>query len=101
VWGEWPWAGPGWRDHVRTDVVTDVTAVEIEADDPRAMAARWSEVLGRPVSGDTPTIALDEGEIRFVPAGDRGEGVAAFELRAAPGAAPVDTVIAGTRLVSR
>jgi hypothetical protein len=101
VWGEWPWAGPEWRDHVRTDIVTDVTAVEIEATDPSAMAARWSEVLGRPVSGAAPTIALDEGEIRFVPAGHRGEGVAAFELRAAPGAAPVDTMIAGTRLFSR
>jgi len=101
TWGEWPWAGPEWRDHVRTDVVTDVVAVEIEANDPGAMAARWSEVLGRPVAGDPPTIVLDEGEIRFVPAGERGEGVAAFELRAAPGADPVDTVIAGTRLFTR
>lgn len=98
VWGEWPWAGPVWRDHVRTDVVTGVVAVEVEANEPMAMAARWSAVLGRPAGGDTPTIALDEGEIRFVPAGDRGEGVSAFELRAAPGAEPVDTVIAGTRL---
>lgn len=101
TWGEWPWAGPDWRDHVRADVVTDVVAVEIEAHDPGAMAARWAEVLGRPAVGETPTITLDEGEIRFVPAGDRGEGVSAFELRAAPGAAPVDTVVAGTRLFSR
>lgn len=101
TWGDWPWAGPEWREHVRTEVVTDVVAVEIEANDPAAMAARWSDVLGRPVSGETPTIVLDEGEIRFVPAGDRGEGVSTFELRAAPGAVPVDTVIAGTRLVSR
>lgn len=101
TWDEWPWAGPEWRDHVRTDVVTDVVAVEIEANDPAIMAARWSVVLGRPVAGEPPTIALDEGEIRFVPAGDRGEGVSAFELRAAPGAESVDTVIAGTRLFSR
>lgn len=101
TWGEWPWAGPDWRDHVRTDVLTGVAAVEIEASDPAAMAARWSEVLGRGVSGDPPTIVLDEGEIRFVPAGARGEGVSAFELRAAPGAAPVDTVVAGTRLFTR
>lgn len=102
TWGEWPWAGPAWRDHVRTDVVTDVVAVEIEAHDPDGMAARWSEVLGRPVTEmPTPTIALDEGAIRFVPAGERGEGVAAFELRAAAGAEHVDAVIAGTRLFSR
>lgn len=101
TWGEWPWAGPDWREHVRRDVVTAVVAVEIEARDPSAMSARWSEVLGRPVTGEPPTIALDEGEIRFVAAGDRGEGVSAFELAAADGAEPVDTVIAGTRLFSR
>lgn len=101
TWGEWPWAGPVWRDHVRTDVVTDVLAVEIEARDPGAMAARWAEVLGREVAGEVPTIVLDEGEIRFVPVGERGEGVAAFEFVAAPGAQPVDTVIAGTRISSR
>lgn len=101
TWGEWPWAGPVWREHVRTGVVSAVTAVEIDAVDPPAMAARWSQVLGRPVVGSPPTIRLDEGEIRFVPAGARGEGVAAFEFAAAPGAEPVDTVIAGTRLSAR
>lgn len=101
TWGEWPWAGPEWRDHVRTGAVTGVAAVEIEANEPAAMAARWSEVLGRPVAGEPPTITLDEGVIRFLPAGARGEGVTAFELVAADGADPVDTVIAGTRVFSR
>lgn len=81
TWGEWPWAGPTWRQHVRDDVVTEVVAVEIDAADPAAMAARWGEVLGRAVVDRT--IALDEGEIRFVPAGERGEGVAGFELMVA------------------
>lgn len=81
TWGEWPWAGPTWRQHVRDDVVTEVVAVEIDAADPAAMAARWGEVLGRAVVDHT--IALDEGEIRFVPAGERGEGVAGFELMVA------------------
>ena len=101
TWGEWPWAGPDWRDHVRTDAITDVVAVEIEANEPAVMAARWSEVLGQPVAGHAPTIVLDEGEIRFVAAGARGEGISAFEFRVAPGATPLDTVIAGTRLFSR
>ncbi len=81
TWGEWPWAGPDWRDHVRTGTVTDVLAVVIEADDPSAMAARWGELLGRAVND--ATIALDEGEIRFVPTASRGEGVSGFVLRAA------------------
>ncbi len=80
-WGEWPWAGPDWRDHVRRDVVTEVLAVEIEAGDPDAMSSRWASVLGREAMGRT--IVLDEGEIRFVAAGDRGEGVAGFVLQAA------------------
>lgn len=100
TWGEWPWAGPVWREHVRTDVVDDVLAVEIEAVDAPAMAARWSAVLGRPVEAG-PVIRLDEGEIRFVAAGDRGEGVSGFVFRAAPGADSVDTTIAGTRIRSK
>ena len=78
-WGTWPWAGPTWRDHVCTDVVSDIIAVEIGADDPLAMANRWGEVLGRRPAGTD--IALDEGTIRFVPAGPRGEGVDGLELR--------------------
>jgi len=98
TWGEWPWAGPAWRDHVRDDEVNDVLAVEIEAEDPDAMAARWSEVLGRPAEGRT--IAFDEGRVDFVPATGRGEGVAGFVLRAAADADPIDTTIAGCRLRS-
>ena len=45
------------------------------------MAARWGELLGRDAVDDV--IGLDEGEIRFVAAGSRGDGVAGFELRAA------------------
>ncbi len=79
-WGEWPWAGPSWREHVRSDVVTDIVGVTIEAEDPSAMATRWAEVLGRSVTGDS--VVLDEGVIRFVPVGERGEGVAGLQLSA-------------------
>lgn len=80
AWGEWPWAGPVWREHVRDGAVSEVVAVEIEADDPAAMSARWALVLG--CDANDHTVALpDGGEIRFVPAGDRGEGVSGFVLR--------------------
>lgn len=98
TWGEWPWAGPTWRDHVRTDRVTDVLGVVVEAGDPDAMAARWSAVLGRPAA--ERRVALDEGEIEFVPAGERGDGVAGFRLAAAEGAEPVDVTICGCRFTS-
>lgn len=79
-WTAWPWAGPNWRDHVRRESVSDIIAVEIDAHDPAAMAQRWGDVLGVPVQGTT--VPFDEGEVRFVPSGDRGEGVSAIELRA-------------------
>jgi hypothetical protein len=98
TWGEWPWAGPDWGDHVRTDRVTDVLAVEVETHDPDSMAQRWGAVLGRTCDGCC--VELDEGRIEFGPAGERGDGVAGFVLRAAPGAEPIDTTIAGCRFRS-
>ena len=83
-WESWAWAGPDWRSAVRTDAVTRVAAVEIEAADPEAMAARWAAALGRkaPEPGVTQAlIALEGCEIRFVPAGDaRVEGVCGIDL---------------------
>lgn len=90
-WGEWPWAGPDWRSHRRTERVTAVEAVEIAANDPAAMAARWGEVLG--VRLTDGALVTDHGRIEFVAAGDRGEGVDGFVLQAAAGATPVDTEI--------
>lgn len=92
-WAAWPWAGPTWQDNVRTDTVTDIVAVEIEANDPAAMAQRWNSVLGGRLDG--ATVSFDEGEIRFVPAGERGEGVAGVDLAAAGEAGEVD--LCGTR----
>ena len=99
TWGEWPWAGPEWRHHVRTERVCDVLGVEVEATDPEAMAARWASVLGRPAQGRT--VAVDEGVITFAPAGERGEGVTGFVLAAAAGADVIDVEICGCRFVSR
>ena len=92
-WEAWPWAGPTWQTNVRTEVVTDIVAVEIEADDPSAMAQRWHTVLGGDLDGTTLT--FDEGAIRFVPVGERGEGVSGVDLAATGAAAEVD--LCGTR----
>lgn len=81
TWGEWPWAGPEWRDRIRTDVASEVLAVVIEANDPAAMSARWAELLGCDTHENTVGLGAG-GEIRFVAAGDRGEGVGGFVLRA-------------------
>ena len=80
----WRWAGPNWERLVRTDTVCEITGVEIQGDDPMALAQRWSQVLDRPVAqtvGGTVRIVLDQGAIRFVRARDgRGEGVGGIDV---------------------
>ena len=80
----WQWAGPQWKSHVRTDVVSSIKAAELQSDDPKALARRWSEVLGkstREVDGNQ-VMDLDGGAIRFVKETDgRGEGLTAFDVK--------------------
>jgi catechol 2,3-dioxygenase-like lactoylglutathione lyase family enzyme len=64
----WRWGGPKWKEAVRTDVTRVVTGVELAADDPEALAAKWSRVLARPTEragSDQLRIALDEGRLLF------------------------------------
>jgi catechol 2,3-dioxygenase-like lactoylglutathione lyase family enzyme len=81
----WHWAGPTWRDHVRSEVSNTIEGVELQADDPAAMAARWSAILARPSrqTGDgTYEIALERSVIRVARARDgRGDGIGGLEVR--------------------
>lgn len=89
-WDEWPWAGPHWRDHVATGVVTDLVGVAMQSEHPRITAERWAAVLGREVEeiDDEYHVRLKEGVLRFVrPGDDRGDGVCALDVRAADGRA--------------
>ncbi len=99
---EWTWAGPEWRDHQDSSVVTGFAAVEIQADDPEAMAARWSAILDRPSrpADGGRTIDLDDAAVRFVPATDgRGDGVGGFDVVATDRDRAGTTVeIVGTRV---
>ena len=75
----WRWAGPGWEGRSRTDVVSRIVAVEVQAEQPEAMAARWAEVLATPRDG--LVLELEDSQIRFVRAEDgRGDGVAGFDF---------------------
>ncbi len=78
----WAWAGHDWQYHRREEVVQDLVAVEIQADDPEAMARSWSIALGRPLS-EKGSIELSDATIRFSAAEDgRGDGLAAADLLA-------------------
>jgi len=74
----WRWAGPAWRDHVRTSQVSGLAGAVLAAADPEATAARWSAVLGAAARAGADAcheIALDGSLLRFVPAVDEGEGL--------------------------
>ena len=78
--GSWRWAGPEWEKARGAAGGREISAVDVAAVDPEAMAARWAEVLDRKVD-DGPAIALDRGEIRFVFASrPEGEGVVGIDV---------------------
>ncbi len=90
----WRWAGPDWRDRIRSDVVTGIAGVELQAGDPAALATRWSQLLARPVgigADGSHAIALESGALRFAPDPDgRGEGVSGIDFVAADPARALD-----------
>lgn len=81
--GAWDWAGPRWREHVRTDVVAGIAGATLASDAPAGLAARWASLLDRPAAalgGDVFAIALDGATLRFVPAHGAGESLVGVDL---------------------
>ena len=84
--GPWSPAGPNWQDAIRTDLVSAITAAEMQCDDPDKVATRWSEIveIDRADVAGVPTIPLDNATLRFVPITDgRGEGLGGIDLACA------------------
>jgi hypothetical protein len=82
----WRWGGPDWRLQPGRRGAQRVVGITVEAHDPRAMADRWAQVLGlaAPVAdGAGFRLALEGGQVDFVPAGARGEGLGGFKLAVA------------------
>lgn len=82
--GPWEPAGPDWKPHVRTDVVSAITAAEIQSPEPDRLAARWSEIAEIDLTADDhghPVMPLDNADIRFVAEADgRGEGLGGIDV---------------------
>jgi catechol 2,3-dioxygenase-like lactoylglutathione lyase family enzyme len=84
--GPWLPAGPDWQRARRLAWVQGIAAAEIQADDPRAVAARWASIAECPLDGSGATwrLRLDGAELRFVPVtDDRPEGLGGLDLRCA------------------
>ena len=96
VTGRWMPAGTDWTPGADGE---GIPWVELQSDDPAALAARWAAVLGVSVGGSdaTPTVALANAELRFVRAQDgRGAGLSGLGVRL-PGAEAGTAAICGTR----
>ncbi len=82
--GPWHPAGPDWRPHVRTRIVSAILAAELQSPDPERLARRWSDIAEIPLEPDGKggvSMPLDNARLRFVEALDgRGEGLAGLDL---------------------
>ena len=82
-----PPPGLAWASHIRTERISRLLALEVQAEDPDALAACWSRVLGVPVGRDgqgRAQLAFENAPVRFVPAADgRGTGVGGIDVKAA------------------
>lgn len=84
--GPWLPAGDDWKGSRVLDRVTGIAAAEIQADDPAALSARWSEIAQIPLTQESghPTMKLDNAAARFVPITDgRPEGLGGIDIAAA------------------
>jgi Glyoxalase-like domain len=81
-YGSWRWGGPEWTGRTGAGAPGRLVGITIAVADPAAIAARWGEVLGRPVAGsEEPVLELDGGEVRFERAADeRTQGLAEIAL---------------------
>jgi len=86
--GNWaPAGGTGWKPFVRSEVVSDIVAAEVQSPDPSALAKRWSAVTEIPLGKDPEgriVMHLSNAAVRFVNDPDgRGEGLGGMDVRAA------------------
>ena len=84
--GHWlPAGGNGWQDKINQDVIGDFVAVEMQSEDPAALAQRWSTLTGLSLrqENDIPTLSFSNATLRFVQAVDgRGDGLGGLDVTA-------------------
>lgn len=82
--GRWePAGGSDWTRHVRTDRLQDIVGVELQCDNPPALATKWANIAGVPVdlTRDHPRVTLDNAVLRFVEIADgRGPGLGGIDV---------------------
>ncbi|MBL4827172.1 MAG: VOC family protein [Spongiibacteraceae bacterium] len=83
--GNWhPAGGSRWQPLNSTNVVKAITAVELQSDDPNALALHWSKITEVPVTEKegNPIVSLANTDLRFVHSHDkRGAGLGGLDLK--------------------
>jgi len=101
-YGTWRWGGPDWSGRTGHGAGARLAGIAIAVEDPAAVAARWGEVLGVPVTGQSPpALELDGAVVRFrEAAGEDETGLVEIDLEVAPGSPSAGATIelAGVRL---
>lgn len=83
VTGHWhPAGGSAWQAHRGAGRVGGIAAVELQSDDPLALARHWALVSGGDlIDGDIPIVQLANADLHFVPDRDgRGAGLSGLIL---------------------
>jgi len=82
--GYWhPVGGTDWQNHVNRDVTSELMGVELQTNDPEALATLWAKVAGLPFSreGAAFSLKLNNASIRFVKEEDgRGAGLSGLDI---------------------
>jgi hypothetical protein len=82
--GPWYPAGKSWQPFVRTDMVSAISAAELQSPDPDTLARRWGDIAEIDPTTDSAgnqMLQLDNATLRFVEAVDgRGEGLGGIDV---------------------
>lgn len=85
--GHWPPAdGDGWQDKINRTIIGDLVGVELQGDDPAALADKWSALTGLALEtgSGVPSLAFANASLRFVKATDgRGDGLGGLDVTCA------------------
>ncbi|HEV2975586.1 MAG TPA: hypothetical protein VGX69_11455 [Solirubrobacteraceae bacterium] len=103
-YGSWRWGGPQWTGQIAADGAPGrLAGVTLAVGEPAAVAARWSHVLGVPLSGDgavggDAVLAPEGAEVRFRPAAGGREGLIEILVADVPGLSGEGLEIGGVRV---
>lgn len=78
-YGDWPPAGPVWKEYLAPDGIVGIVGATVQARDPEAAAARWSDLLQ--ADRDGAALGFDGATVRFVkPVDADGTGVIGIDV---------------------